>query len=49
MSHLALGWWGLAAAVASAFLLLGGVAAASLHLILRFVFQGIYLTLVNYL
>ena len=49
MSHLALGWWGLAAAVAFAFLLPGGVAAGSLHLILSFAFQGVYLVLVNYL
>jgi len=49
MCRLALGCWGLAAAVASACLLPGRVAAGSLHPILRFAFQGVYLTLVNYL
>lgn len=49
MSHLSLGWWGLVAVVAFAFLLPGGVAAGSLHLILSFAFQGAHLMLVSYL
>lgn len=46
MPHFVLEWWGQAAAVASAFLLPGGVAVGSLYLILSFAFQGIYLMLV---